>query len=95
MTTQQTTTPLSLGQVVATQGARQLLDENRMTGVPILKRHASGDWGHICAADAKLNDDAVKNGGRVLSIYKVGDESIWVITEADRSSTCILLPSDY
>ena len=60
----------------------------------LLARHENGDWGVMPPADAKENDFSVKHGFRILSSYAVGraGERVWIITEADRSSTCILLP---
>ena len=59
-------------------------------------RHRAGDWGEVDAADAAANDRAVSEGERVLSAYTLKDGTrLWVITEADRSSTCILLPDEY
>jgi hypothetical protein len=60
-----------------------------------LKRHASGDWGDLCPEDALANDDALANGGRLFSAYGHGACHFWVITEADRSVTTVLLPDDY
>ena len=59
-------------------------------------RHAVGDWGELGDEDKRLNDRAVVEGSRILSAYttKCG-EKLWVITEADRSSTCLLLPDEY
>jgi len=69
-------------------------------GVPplghILARHVAGDWGDLDARDKALNDAAVKRGGRIFSAYQLTDDiRVWVITEADRSSTTVLLPSEY
>jgi len=63
----------------------------------LLERHASGDWGEVPPEDARENELSLKYGWRLMSSYPVGDadERVWVITEADRSSTCILLPSEY
>jgi len=88
--------PLSLGQVVATPGALAALDQADMTPLPLLVRHARGDWGDLDDEDRQANDDAVRNGGRVLSAYHLPTgEKLWIITEADRSSTTLLLPSEY
>jgi hypothetical protein len=65
------------------------------TGNPgeLLKRHVTGDWGDVCEEDEGLNDEAIDDGTRILSVYKInGELTIWVITEADRSSMCLLLP---
>jgi hypothetical protein len=85
-----------LGQIVATPGALEALTDARQSPVEFLARHARGDWGEVCAEDKALNDEAVKDGSRILSAYrtKVGVK-LWVITEADRSSTCLLLPDEY
>jgi hypothetical protein len=61
----------------------------------LLARHATGDWGDLCAFDRRQNEIAWREGYRVLSSYPVGRKCIWVITEADRSVTTILLPEEY
>jgi hypothetical protein len=60
-----------------------------------LARHATGDWGELCAFDRQQNAVALCTGQRVLSSYPVGEGKIWIITEADRSVTTILLPEEY
>ena len=62
-----------------------------------LIRHASGDWGELGPEDAAANDAAVEHGARILSSYPIPDESgnLWIITEADRATTTLLLPSEY
>ena len=60
-----------------------------------LARHASGDWGELDAHDRRENERSLIHGWRVLSSYPVGEKVIWVITEADRSYTTILLPEEY
>jgi hypothetical protein len=85
-----------LGQIVATPGALEALNNARQSPVEFLARHAQGDWGEVCAEDRVLNDEAVKDGSRILSAYRTKLEvKIWVITEADRSSTCLLQPDEY
>lgn len=85
-----------LGQVVATPGALHaftLLEEHPLS---YLSHHARGEWGDLCMEDALANDEALEGGGRLFSAYKLRDGTkIWIITEADRSSTCILLPEEY
>lgn len=62
----------------------------------MIRRHGSGDWGELSAEDVASNAAALKDGDRLLSSYTdVFDFKVWVITEADRSSTTILLPEDY
>jgi hypothetical protein len=86
----------SLGQVVATPGALHAFFETHESYLLYLARHARGDWGEVCEEDARANDDACEAGERILSAYKLQDGTkLWIITEADRSSTCILLPEEY
>lgn len=89
-----------LGRVVATPGALALLAEHGVEPLALLQRHVSGDWGTVSEADARANDEAVHGGTRLLSSYPLmgnpaGDKIIWLITEADRSSTTLLKPSEY
>jgi hypothetical protein len=91
-----------LGQIVATPGALEALNRSGQTPDEFLTRHQRGDWGQLCAADAKLNDEAVAHEAdadhrtRVLSAYRTTlNERIWVITEADRSTSTILMPEEY
>lgn len=61
-----------------------------------LARHQRGDWGIVDGCDRRANDDALVAGERLLSAYRLSDGTkIWIITEADRSSTCLLLPEEY
>jgi hypothetical protein len=89
------TAPLPLGRVVATPGALKLFMESGGHPFDYLARHATGDWGELCAFDRHQNEIALREGLRVLSSYPVGRECVWVITEADRSVTTILLPEEY
>ena len=89
------TAPLPLGRVVATPGALKLIAETGGCPFDLLARHATGDWGDLCAFDRHQNEIAWREGYRVLSSYPVGRECVWIITEADRSVTTILLPEDY
>ncbi len=85
-----------LGQTVMTIGAKDALDESNQQPFEFIKLHQSGDWGDVCKDDKKENDLSVKEGFRVLSSYRTAkDVKIWIITEADRSSTTLLLPSEY
>ena len=85
-----------LGQIVATPGALNVLRRSSQSPGEFLTKHARGEWGDLDAEDTEANQTALSEGGRILSSYKtrLGDE-VWVITEADRSSTCLLLPSEY
>ena len=82
-----------LGALVATPGA--LDSATHVERRAVVRRHASGDWGELDAQDRRENERSLKYGWRVLSSYPVGDERVWVITEADRSITTILLPDEY
>jgi hypothetical protein len=89
------TAPLPLGQVVATPGALNLLMGAGESPFDYVARHATRDWGDLCAFDRRQNEIALRDGYRVLSSYPVGRECVWIITEADRSVTTILLPEEY
>jgi hypothetical protein len=85
-----------LGQTVATPGALEALAEAGQSPSDFLSRHVHGDWGDCGKDDAAANHQALKDGARIFSVYHTSRRvRIWVITEADRSSTCILLPSEY
>ncbi len=84
-----------LGRVVATPGALQLLEHSGLGALPLLARHQSGDWGQVDAEDWRANEEAIEHGWRLLSAYEVGSNKLWIITEADRSTTTILLPEEY
>lgn len=85
-----------LGKVVATPGALEALNRSSQSPGEFLTKHVRGEWGELDAFDTEANRMAIRDGSRILSTYKTRcGETIWVITEADRSSTCILLPSDY
>lgn len=86
----------ALGRVVATPGAIELMDQHGAAPSDLLDRHIRGDYGDVCEEDKAANDEAIEQGERILSSYTIADESkLWIITEADRSSTCLLLPSEY
>lgn len=84
------------GKIVATPGALEALNDSGQTPFEFLGRHLSGDWGMVDDEDKQANDDALIHGERLLSAYLTSKGvKIWVITEADRSSTCLLLPDEY
>lgn len=89
--------PVRLGQIMETPGALAAFNAAELSPTPFLVRHASGDWGDVSQEDAALNNEALVDGTRILSSYKLrdGETTIWIITEADRSVTTILLPSEY
>jgi hypothetical protein len=85
-----------LGRTVATPGALVALEESGESPSDFLGRHQSGDWGEVCAEDRAENELSLKEGFRLLSAYRTRKGTkIWLITEADRSATTILLPSEY
>lgn len=85
-----------LGHLVATPNALRAIREAGHAAREFLCRHAAGDWGNVDGHDHKQNQIALREGGRLLSSYQTRKgEDLWVITEADRSSTCLLLPSEY
>lgn len=84
-----------LGKIVATPGVLKLLDRAAVNAAELIQRHQSGDWGNVPPEDAEENELSVVNGFRILSSYPVGDGRIWIITEADRSCTTLLLPEEY
>lgn len=84
------------GHVVMTPGAMAAFEASRDDPLAFLFRHVSGDWGELDDNDVRENELSVQHGWRVLSAYTLKNGTkIWCITEADRSSTCILLPSEY
>lgn len=84
------------GQIVSTPGALEAMEEHQCSPLSLLARHLSGDWGTVCAEDAAMNEEALQYGSRVLSSYQIAPKvTIWLITEADRSVTTFLLPSEY
>lgn len=87
---------VSLGQVAITSGARDALTACGQEARSFLLRHLRGDWGDVTPRDQAANDRALRDGDRLLSAYTVGDGvTLWIITEADRSATTLLLPNEY
>lgn len=85
---------INLGTTAITPGALEQLDHVDIP--PALRRHASGDWGDVCPDDWAANNDAALHGGRLLSQFRdCRGTRFWIITEADRSVTTVLLPHEY
>jgi len=85
----------ALGRVVMTPGAMAAFEASGDDPLVFLFRHASGDWGELDENDVRENELSVQHGRRVLSAYTLKNGTkIWCITEADRSITCMLLPSE-
>ena len=86
----------ALGETFITPGAQDALDVAGQTAMQFLRRHISCDWGEVSEDDAQENELSLREGFRLLSTYRtVKGQKIWIITEADRSATTILLPSEY
>jgi len=83
-----------LGRLLSTPGALELVSHSEI--MRALGRHVSGDWGNVCPEDAEANEAAVNERARLLSAYST-DTGVrfWIITEADRSVTTVLLPEEY
>jgi hypothetical protein len=92
-----TPTPLfNLGVLVATPAALRALEEAEQPQSELLRRHVIGDWGELGEEDKRENELSVREGFRILSSYILATGTkVWIITEADRSSTTILLPEEY
>ena len=85
-----------LGQVVATPSAIDLLRSLALSPLIFLCRHSQGDWGNLDEEDRQANREALKNGNRLLSSYQLTrNDRLWIITEASRASTTLLLPQEY
>ena len=90
-----------LGQTLATPGALRVLERSGQTPDVFLDRHARGDWGDVCPEDGELNDRALQDGSRLLSVYHTSQGTkLWIITEAidesgHRAATTLLLPEEY
>jgi hypothetical protein len=88
------TSKFPLGRLVATPNAINSLTHGDTLNA--LNRHRSGDWGDVCEEDRQANKRALIEGTRLLSVYhSIKGVKFWIITEADRSATTVLLPEDY
>lgn len=85
-----------LGQLVATPGALAVLEKTGQNAMQFLSRHVRGDWGELPKEDKDENQVSLEKGFRLLSSYRtIAGDKLWVITEADRSVTTLLLPEEY
>ena len=85
----------NLGKCLATPYAKEELERLNYSPLNLLRKHMSGDWSEMDEDDQQSNRDAVIEGSSIFSAYTIEGTKFWVITEADRSSTTILLPSEY
>lgn len=90
-------TRFELGRVLTTPGAESAMSEAGISYASLLSRHAAGDWGDLDEDDKRANDAALASGeDRIFSAYVLpSGETVWIITEADRSATTALLPDEY
>jgi hypothetical protein len=94
-----------LGQLCYTPGAQKVMQHYHVSPFQLIARHVTGDWGDICSEDAQTNEQALQDGSRIFSVYvlppplsegeTLSAVKVWIITEADRSVTTILLPEEY
>lgn len=86
-----------MGKIVATPAVADHFAIHGISPLEYLSRHVRGDWGDVPPQDAAANQASIERGTRILSSYKVtsSETTVWVITEADRSSTTLLFPSEY
>ena len=85
-----------LGRILATPAALSAMDIATEALGDLLRRHQRGDWGATCAEDTQSNEDALRTGGRIFSVYILSNGiKLWIITEADRAATTALLPEEY
>jgi hypothetical protein len=88
--------PFDLGRLVATAGALAALERTGQSAMEFLSRHVRGDWGELPVEDKTENRFSLERGFRLLSSYRTAaNDTLWVITESDRSVTTILLPEEY
>lgn len=86
----------TLGRILATPGAIAAMEEAGNVPAEFLDRHVRGDWGAVDDEDHEANEQALRRGTRIVSVYHTrSGVKLWVITEADRSATTILLPDEY
>ena len=88
------------GKIVASPGALELLEQAEVTALQLIRRHVTGDWGVLSQEDKQMNEKALLDGSRIFSSYKVKEDKVWIVTEAEdengiRPCTTILLPSEY
>ena len=85
-----------IGRLVASQGAKEAMADAGQNAMHFVSRHIVGDWGECCEEDRQANENALVHGERLLSVYRTSKGiKLWVLTEADRTLTCVLLPGDY
>jgi hypothetical protein len=104
-TTTQAEPRFELGELCYTPGALDVMQRYQVSPFQLIARHVAGDWGDVCPEDAQTNEEALQEGSRIFSVYvlppplsegeTLAAAKVWIITEADRSVTTILLPEEY
>jgi len=91
---QPNSTTLEVGKLFVTPGVQESI--SCVDLATAIRRHFAQDWGEVCEHDWQANDEALQRGGRLVSTYDSKEEvRFWIITEACRSMTTILLPNEY
>lgn len=88
----------SLGKLVMTRAVHDKMNSDIDFAIGVLdsmERYRSCDWGDLCESDKAENELALKDGERILALYNIGSDKIYIITEWDRSATTILFPYEY
>jgi len=78
------------GSIVTTLGALEVANHTQIA--ELLRRHLTGDWGEVSKDDDAANEEALRRGERLMSVFSVSGEKLWVLTEADRSVTTVMTP---
>ena len=89
---------LRKSQLVVTRGVHEKIEQDSEFAKGVytsLRKYYSGDWGDLCGEDKEMNEMALRDGERILALYNIGNDKIYIITEWDRSVTTILFPSEY
>lgn len=84
-----------LGRCFVTEPAKEYLDECSIKPETLINRHAHGNWGDIPTEDYQANENAVKDGGRILSGYSICGRMVWVLTDKERKTTSVCLPTEW
>jgi hypothetical protein len=85
----------SLGKILATPALLEHFEKHQINASDYLSRHVTGDFGELDEEDKAENRLSIEHGFRILSAYRIAGERVWIITEADRSATTLLFPSEY
>jgi hypothetical protein len=84
-----------IGRLVATPGVLAFCKQHGINPIHVIARHVARDWSEMCLEDQQANLRAIEEGSRIFSAYRYNGESVWVITEANRAATTLLLAEEY